>query len=69
MASAPDKADSPLIIDPNGVLPFSVASQCLQLIPRRRSQDSQLCGRMQLQQFPQGHPFEGTEALAVVVLK
>jgi hypothetical protein len=31
MALTPDKTDSPLIIDPNRVLPFPIASQCFQL--------------------------------------
>jgi hypothetical protein len=42
MALTPDKTDSPLIIDPNRVLPFPIASQCFQLISRRRSQNAQL---------------------------
>jgi hypothetical protein len=69
MAITPNETDSPLIIDANGVLPFPVASQGLQLIPRRRSQNTQLRGSMQLEQFPQGDPFEGPEALAVLVVK
>lgn len=69
MAIAPDKTDSPLIVDSNGVLSFSLAAQSFQSIPRGRGQNSQLRGRMQLQQFPQGDSLEGTEALAVVVLK
>ena len=69
MAIPPDKAYPPLIIDANGVLPFPVASQGLQLIPRRGSQNAQLCGSMQLEQFAQGDSFEGAEALTVMVTK
>src|SRR3989338_8542988 len=35
VATTPDKADSPLVVDSNRVLPFPVASQRLQLISRR----------------------------------
>src|SRR5260370_10202150 len=52
MALTPDKTDSPLIIDPNRVLPFPIASQCFQLISRRRSQNAQLVRRLNLEQFP-----------------
>ena len=69
MALAPDKTDSPLIIDPNRVLPFPIASQCFQLISRRRSQDAQLRRSVKLEQFPQGDPLNGTEPPAVVIVK
>ncbi len=69
MALTPDKTDSPLIIDPNRVLPFPIASQCFQLISRRRSQDAQLRRSVNLEQFPQGDPLDGTEPPAVVIIK
>ena len=69
MALTPDKTDSPLIIDPNRVLPFPIASQCFQLISRRRSQDAQLRRSVKLEQFPQGDPLKGTEPPAVVIVK
>jgi hypothetical protein len=69
MALTPDKTDSPLIIDPNRVLPFPIASQCFQLISWRRSQNAQLRRSVNLEQFPQGDPFDGTEPLAVVIVK
>ena len=30
----PDKADAPLLVDPDAVLPFSVMMQCFQMIGR-----------------------------------
>jgi len=69
MALTPDKTDSPLIIDPNRVLPFPIASQCFQLIPRWRSQNVQLRRSVNLEQFPQGDPFDGTELPAVLIVK
>jgi hypothetical protein len=67
MALTPDKTDSLLTIDPNRVLSFPIASQCFQLIPRRRSQNAQLCRGVNLEQFPQGDPFDRTEPPAVIV--
>ena len=34
----PNKADSPLVVDPDAVLPFAVPFQFLQPIPRRHAQ-------------------------------
>jgi hypothetical protein len=69
MSIAPDKANSPLLIDADRVLAFPVASQSLQLIAGRRSKNAKLRSGMQLEQLPQGHALEGTEALAVLVAK
>jgi hypothetical protein len=69
MALTPDKTDSPLIIDPNRVLPLPIASQWFQLISRRRSQNAQLRRSVKLKQFPQGDPLDGTEPPAVVIVK
>ena len=69
MALTPDKTDSPLIIDPNRVLPFPIASQCFQLISRRRSQNAQLRRSVKLEQFPQGNPLDGTTPPAVVIVE
>jgi hypothetical protein len=68
MALTPDKTDSPLIIDPNRVLPFPITSQCFQLISRRRSQNTQLRRSVKLEQFPQGDSLDGTK-LATVIMK
>ncbi len=69
MPIAPHKADPPLLIDADRVLPLPVASQSLQLITGRRSKDPKFRSGMQLEQFPQCHALEGTEALAVLVVE
>lgn len=69
MALTPYKTDSPLIIDPNRVLPFPIASQCFQLISRRRGQNTQLRRSVKLEQFPQGDPLDGTEPPAEAIVK
>jgi hypothetical protein len=46
MAATPDKTDSPLVIDANRVLSFPAASQCFELIARRRRQNLQLRSRV-----------------------
>ena len=69
MALTPHKTDSPLIIDPNRVLPSPIASQCFQLISRRRSQNAQLRRSVKLEQFPQCNTLNGREPPAVVIVK
>ncbi len=69
VAIAPDKADAPLSIDSDGVLPFAVSSQRLQLISRRRGQDAQFRRGMKLEEFPQGDAFDGAEAPAVMIME
>jgi hypothetical protein len=39
MTLMPNEADSPSVIDANGVLPFPVAAQRLELVARRGSQN------------------------------
>ncbi len=69
MAIAPDKADAPLIIDPDRVLSFPISSQRLQLVPWRRSQDPQFRRGVELEQFPQGNALDGAETLAVMIVE
>ena len=69
MAFAPDKADAPLIIGSDRVLSFPISSQCLQLVPRRRSQDPQFCRGVELEQFPQGSALDGAKTLAVMIVE
>lgn len=45
---APDETQAPSVVDTNTVLPFSVGMQCLQAIPRRRSQVTQFRRAIQL---------------------
>jgi hypothetical protein len=44
----PNKTQTPLIVDPNTVLPFPVAAQCFQTISGRRCQVAQFRGTIQL---------------------
>jgi hypothetical protein len=69
MAIAPNEADPPLLIDPDGVLSLPVSPHRLQLVSRRRCQDAQFRRGVQLQQFAQRHPREGPEAPRMLVLK
>lgn len=69
MAVPPHKADPPLVIDSNRVLAFPVAAQGLQWISRWGGQNMQLGGSVQLEQFPQADPLDGSEPPAVMVVK
>jgi hypothetical protein len=69
MAITPDETDSPLIVDPNRVLPFTIASKCFQLISGRRCQNAQLRGCMKLEQLPYRNPLDRAKTLAVLVMK
>jgi len=51
VAFAPTKADSPLVIDADAVLPLSVALESFKPIARRHSYLPQVCGCVQRQQF------------------
>jgi hypothetical protein len=45
VGSTPDETDPPLIVDPDAVLAFAVATKLLEPIPRRRAKiDERLCG-------------------------
>jgi len=58
---APDKADAPLIVDANTVLPFSVTFKRFQVISRGRRQVTWLRGNVQLPEFSLGHPLESPD--------
>ena len=55
---APNKADAPLIVDANTVLPFSVAFKRFQVISRGRSKVTKLRSNVQLPEFPLCHPLD-----------
>ena len=52
----PDEADAVLIVDPDAVLPSSVACQRFEAIARERGEIAELPSSMQLLQFPLSHP-------------
>ena len=59
----PDKADAPLIVDANAVLPSAVTFERFQVITRGRGQITKLRGNIQLPEFPLRHPLEGPKPL------
>lgn len=79
IATAPAKADTPLIIDPNTVLTLSIAFQLLEVIARRRPQVVQLNRRIHMAQLPEHdapkvgrettHWFARPEALRIAIGK
>ena len=54
----PDKANPPLLIDANTVLPFAIALQGFQLVAGWNLQAGQLRRGVQLQELASGHPFD-----------
>lgn len=65
----PDEADTPLIVDANAVLAFTVTPECLQPIAWRHSQIVQPRRKMHLCQLAPGHTTHvGAEPPTVSVL-
>jgi hypothetical protein len=60
---SPNKADTPLIVDPNAVLPFPVSVECFEAVPRRRRQVAQLSRNIQLAKFSLGHSLNAAKSL------
>ena len=60
---APHEADTVLVVYPDAVLPFPVASQSLESVPRRNSQIVDSSGGLKLAEPPQGDTLERLEAL------
>ena len=58
---APHKADPPLIVNPNAVLPFPLPVQGFQAIASRRSQIGEIRGDMYLVKFPPRDALDGLE--------
>ncbi len=65
----PNEADSPLLVDSDRMLTVSFAAQSLQMISWRRSENTQMRSSMSFEQLSHGDPLEGSEALAVMVVK
>jgi hypothetical protein len=57
----PNKTDSPLIVDANAVLSFSIALQGFQVIARWHSQTDQFRYGVQLQQLAPSHALDMVE--------
>jgi hypothetical protein len=52
----PFKANPPLIVNPNTVLPFPLSLQCFQVVCRRNPKVVKVSGSMDHNQFPFGNP-------------
>jgi hypothetical protein len=63
-ALAPDKADSPLIVDPDATLTFPVAAQSLKPISRNCRQILQIFGVVQHPELPSCHRSNVAESAA-----
>lgn len=68
-AFRPFKANTPLAIDANAMLAFSVFLQGLQLVLRRNSEISQITGPIEHGQFAQSHRFNIDPVLNAYALK
>jgi hypothetical protein len=60
----PNEAETPLVVDPHTVLPFSVTVKCFQPVSRRRRHISQFCGAIQLPKLPTGNILDHLKAAA-----
>jgi len=69
MPVPPDKTDSPLIVNPYRVLPFSFSSQGFKVISRRRRKNAQLGRGVQLQQLPQCNSLERAKSFRVLIME
>jgi hypothetical protein len=58
VAVPPPKADTPPIVNPDAVLPGTVARQLLELVAGRDSQVIQRFGRVENEKFSQGRVLE-----------
>jgi len=54
----PAKADAPLIVDPNAVLPLPATNELLKAIPRRRPQVIQHVRSVKNEEFPESCPLD-----------
>ena len=55
---APDETETPLIVDANAMLPFSLAMQLFQAVSRRCRQVAQFGRAIQLAKLPTGHELD-----------
>jgi hypothetical protein len=60
----PNEAETPLVVDPYAVLPFSITVQRFQSVSRRCRHVSQFCGTIQLPKLPPGDMLDRLKAAA-----
>ena len=58
----PDKTKTPLVVDPDTVLPLPLAPQGFETVPRQCRQIAQLRGAVELAKLSAGDPFHGSKA-------
>jgi hypothetical protein len=61
---SPHEAETPLLVDPNAVLPLSAAMQCFQAIAGRSCQIAQFGGAVQLPEFSPCDALDSLKAAA-----
>src|SRR6266850_3707086 len=65
----PGKADPPLVIDTNTVLPLPITLQSFQPISRRNQQITERSGTVENQKLPSRSPFNATEPQHILIEK
>jgi hypothetical protein len=65
----PAKADPPLLVDPDRMLPLAVSREGLQAIARRHTQVIQARCSVQQRQLPARLPLEGPETPDILVME
>lgn len=65
----PAEADAVLVVDPDTVLPLSVAFQCLKLVSGDRGQVAQRRCPVQVEQLSDRNLFDGPKPLRVLLLE
>lgn len=69
IAVVPAEADAPLVVDPDTVLAFSIASKRFEAVPRRCSQVVELPRAVQEEQLAAGDPFERTKSTYIAIIE
>jgi len=64
---SPDEADSPLIVNADAVLHFSIAAWSLKMVTRRYPQVFQFPRAVQVQELSPGHPFNGWKTRHILI--
>jgi hypothetical protein len=55
--ASPEKADTPLIVDPDAILSFAITLQSLQSVARRHSEILKVLGPVKVQELSTRNPF------------
>jgi hypothetical protein len=69
ITATPNKADAPLIVNPDAVLTVAIPAQGLQMISRRRCQIAQFRCAIELAEFPLGNALKTLETPAALAVK